>query len=209
MARHDISMPLFPGMPEFPGDAPFGAERTRSIDRGDPYNLSRLPMSSHVGTHIDPPRHFEETGTTTDRVDLDALLGPCEVVDVPAAATRVGAADAARVSPGTARVLFKTSNSARWATSLTFFPDYVAVGLDAADALRGKGVRLVGIDSLSIESDPTGTFPVHHALLGHGVLVLEGLLLQDIAPGPYVLECLPLRWRDGDGGPARALLRSP
>jgi arylformamidase len=209
MVRHDISMPLFPGMPVFPGASGFDAEVTQSIGRGDPYNLSRLTMSSHEGTHVDPPRHFLPDGASIDRIDLDALEGPCQVVDVPAAAPRIGAAEVDRVPPGTTRVLFRTSNSARWASALRFFPDYVAVSLEGALAVRERGVRLVGIDSLSLESDPTGKFPAHHALLGHGVLILEGLLLHDVVPGPYWLECLPLRWRDGDGGPARAVLRSP
>jgi arylformamidase len=208
MVRYDISMPLFPGMPVFPGASGFEAEATQSLDRGDPYNLSRLVMSSHEGTHVDPPSHFERDGATIDRIDLDALQGPCEVVEIPAAVPRIGAAEVALLSPGTSRVLFRTSNSARWARSLRFFPDYVSVSLDAALALRDRSLRLVGIDSLSLESDPTEKFPVHHALLGHGVLILEGLLLHEVPPGPYLLECLPLRWRGGDGGPARAVLRS-
>lgn len=208
MVRHDISMPLFPGMPVFPGAPAFEAEPSQSLGRGDPYNLSRLTLSSHEGTHVDPPRHFLPDGATIDRIDLDVLEGPCEVVDVPAAVTRIGAAEVEGVPPGTTRVLFRTSNSARWAQSLTFFPDYVSVGLDAAIALRERGSRLVGIDSLSLESDPTERFPAHHALLGHGVLILEGLLLHEVPPGSYWLECLPLRWRDGDGGPARAVLRT-
>jgi arylformamidase len=209
MVRHDISMPLFPGMPVFPGTPGFEAEATHSLGRGDPYSLSRLVMSSHEGTHVDPPSHFESDGATIDRIDLDALQGPCEVVDIPASVTRIGAAEVELVPPGTSRVLFRTSNSARWASALRFFPDYVAVSLEGAVALRERGLRLVGIDSLSLESDPTETFPAHHALLGHGVLILEGLLLQEVAPGPYVLDCLPLRWRGGDGGPARAVLHTP
>jgi arylformamidase len=209
MTRYDVSMPLFVGMPGYPGDSPFEARATHSLVRGDPYGLTRLVLSSHAGTHVDPPSHFIEGGTTIDQVDLDALQGPCEVVDVPAGVERVGAAAVAGVPRGSTRVLFRTSNSSRWARSLHFFPDYVAVGLDAANALKARGVRLVGIDSLSAESDPTGTFPVHHALLGDGVLLLEGLLLHDVAAGPYVLECLPLRLQGGDGGPARALLRTP
>jgi arylformamidase len=208
MPRLDISMPLFAGMPGFPGDPEFAGVPTFTIAKGDAYNLSRLTMSSHAGTHVDPPRHFVPNGATTDELDLGVLNGPCEVVEVPTSASAIRAAEVARVPSGTTRVLFRTTNSARWDRELTYFPDYVALALDGARALIARGVRLVGIDSLSVESDPTGTYPVHHALLGNGVLILEGLMLHAVPPGPYLLECLPLRWRGGDGGPARATLRS-
>jgi arylformamidase len=209
MRRIDVSMPLADGMPVFPGDTPFESSPTHGLERGDPYRLSRLVLGSHAGTHIDPPSHFLPGGTTVDQIDLDVLQGTCEVLDVPAPARAVGPADVARIPSGTTRVLFRTSNSARWARERAFFPDYVAVAPEAAAPLLARGIRLVGIDSLSLESDPTGRFPVHHTLLSGGALILEGLLLADAAPGTYELECLPLRLRGGDGGPARAVLVTP
>jgi arylformamidase len=209
MRRIDISMPLFPGMPSFPGDLAFGSTRLRSTARGDPYNISGLSFGSHAGTHVDPPVHFVPGGAATDELDLDVLNGPCRVVQVDPRALSVGADDVTRIPPDTARVLFRTANSPRWASSLSFFPDYVGLTPAAAGALIDRNVRLVGLDSLSIENDPSGAFPVHHALLGRGVLILEGLLLADASPGEYTLECLPLRLRGGDGGPARATLRAP
>jgi len=206
MRRIDISMPLYPGMPTFPGDRPFGTTRLSSIDRGDPYNLSELSLGSHAGTHVDPPAHFVPGGATTDQLDLEVLNGPCQLVEVDPGSTAVEPSDVARVPKGTTRVLFRTANSPRWARSLTFFPDYVGLTAPAADALLAQKVRLVGLDSLSIENDPTGRFPVHHALLPRGTLILEGLLLQEAPAGRYTLECLPLRLRAGDGGPARATL---
>ncbi len=209
MRRIDISMPLFPGMPSFPGDPPFVVTSLSSIARGDPYELSGLSFGSHSGTHVDPVGHFVPGGATADRIDLEVLNGPCRVVDVDPRMTSVGADDAAKVPSGTVRVLFRTANSARWASSLTFFADYVGLAPAAADALVERGVRMVGIDALSIENDPTGTFPVHHSLLRSGTLILEGLLLAAAPAGEYRLECLPLRLRDGDGGPARATLVTP
>jgi len=206
MARIDISMPLFAGMPSFPGDPEFAGVPTHSIAKGDPYNVSRLTLGSHAGTHVDPPIHFVVGGATVDRLDLDVLAGPCSVVEVPDTVAKIGAREVAGISAGTTRVLFRTANSVRWQRSLTFFPDYVALAPDAATALLAQGVRLVGIDSLSVERDPSGRFPVHHALLGGGALILEGLLLHGVAPGPYRLDCLPINWRGGDGGPARAVL---
>lgn len=209
MRRIDISMPLFPGMPSFPGDPDFSSARVRSMAAGDPYNISSLSFGSHAGTHVDPPVHFVPGGATTDQLDLDTLNGPCQVVEANAGAASVGPEDVARIPVGARRVLFRTANSPRWANALTFFPDYVALTPAAADLLVQRGVRLVGIDALSVENDPTGSFPVHHRLLGRGVLILEGVLLADAREGEYVLECLPLRLRGGDGGPARAALLAP
>jgi arylformamidase len=209
MRRIDISMPLFPGMPAFPGDPPFGSTRLRSLAKGDAYNISWLSFGSHAGTHLDPPVHFVEGGATIDQIDLDVVNGPCRVVEVDAHATSVGVDDVAKIPAECPRVLFRTVNSARWAGSLTFFPDFVGLTAAAAEALVARKVRLVGLDSLSIENDPTGTFPVHHTLLGRGSLILEGLLLADAPGGDYVIECLPLRVRDGDGGPSRVVLLAP
>jgi arylformamidase len=209
MRMLDVSMPIAPGMPAFPGDPAVVAKPTRQTARGDPYNLSTWTIGSHVGTHVDPPVHFVPGGTTTDQLDLATLNGPCIVVDVPASQSTVGPSEVAQIPRGTLRVLFRTANSARWAKSDKYFGDYVALAPDAAPALLERGVRLVGIDSLSIESDPTEKFPVHHALLGHGALILEGLLLAEAPPGPYELRCLPLRLVGGDGGPCRAVLLAP
>jgi len=206
MRRIDVSMPLGPGMPSFPGDPPFHVTVVESLARGGPYNLSTLSFGSHAGTHLDPPRHFANSGTPTDELDLDALNGPCRVVDVAPGTGAIGPDVVSRIPAGTARVLFRTENSARWSRSPEFFPDYVGLTPDAAEALVARSVRLVGIDSLSVENDPSGAYPVHRTLLRHGVLVLEGLLLAHAAGGEYELECLPLRWTGGDGGPARAVL---
>ncbi len=205
----DISMPLSVGMPSFPGDPNFEMRPVHSLARGDAYSVSAVSLGTHAGTHVDPPCHFISGGLTIDQVDLAQLNGPCRVVEVPSSVTSIGPAEVAAVPVGSPRVLFRTRNSARWASSLAFFPDYVAVSDAGAQALLDRGVRLVGIDSLSVESDPSGRFPVHHRLLGHGALILEGLLLSKATPGDSELHCLPLRLSGGDGGPARAALTLP
>lgn len=204
----DVSMPLFEGMPAFPGDPPFSSTPLLRRGRGDAYNLSLLGFGSHAGTHVDPPSHFLAGGTSTDRLDLGLLVGPCEVVAIDPSRPSVRARELEAVRPGTTRLLLRTRNSERWAERLEYFDDFVALEADAADRLVDLGVRLVGIDALSIERGLRGEFPVHHRLLSHGVLILEGLLLQAAAPGPYELLCLPLAIRDGDGGPARVALRT-
>ncbi|MCI4349406.1 MAG: cyclase family protein [Thermoplasmata archaeon] len=204
----DISMPIRPDMAVFRGDPEVRVRAVHSLERGDPYNLSLLTMGSHTGTHLDPPAHFVAGGRTVDQLDLELLNGPCQVVRVPDSAPVVGVSDVARIPPGTERVLFRTSNSARWASDDRFFSHYVALAPDAVPALVDSGIRLVGIDALSIERDLTGTFPVHRALLGKGIVILEGTRLAEVPEGPYELECLPLRIVQGDGAPARAVLRS-
>jgi arylformamidase len=207
MGRIDVSMPLFAGMPAFPGDPPFVSEPLRRVERGDPYSLTLLRLGSHAGTHLDPPMHFLPGAASVDRLDLDVLNGPAFVLRVPPERAEVGPAELRGIPPGTSRLLLRTANSERWARRLEFFPDYVALTLDGARTLRERGIRLVGIDALSIESDETDAFPVHRDLLGHGVPILEGLLLAEAPAGTYTLDCLPLRLRDGDGGPARVVLR--
>ena len=208
MTLLDISTPLFAGTARFPGDLAVRVVRTRSIDGGDPYNLSRVTLSSHSGTHIDPPLHFLDGAAPVDRIDLDVLLGACDVVEIPPDRRTIDSGSLSEVPPGCERVLFRTRNSDRWAVAESYFPDYVALTPDAADALVRKGVRLVGIDALSVEADRGDGYPVHHRLLTAGVLILEGVRLAAVAGGRYDLLCLPLRLRGGDGGPARAVLRT-
>lgn len=206
MRTIDISMPLRVGMPAFPGDPELTEEPVQRLDRGGPYNLSRWTLGSHAGTHVDPPRHFFPGGAGADGLDLEILNGPCAVVGVPSDRRQIGPEDVAAIPSGAVRVLFRTENSLRWARGQRFFSDYVSVNPASAKPLLARGVRLVGIDALSVEHDPSGSFPLHRELLGAGVVVLEGLQLAEATPGPYELRCLPLRWSGGDGAPCRAVL---
>ncbi|MCI4336544.1 MAG: cyclase family protein [Thermoplasmata archaeon] len=206
MAYHDISIPIRRDMATFPGDPPVRIEPLRDLARGDPYRLCALAMGTHSGTHVDAPRHFLESAPGVDVLDPEALLGPCSVVEVPPSQRLIGESDLP-VDRGARRLLFRTSNSRRWAEGAPYFPDYVALSAAAARELVRRGVQLVGIDSLSIENDQTGQYPVHRTLLQAGAVVLEGLRLAGISPGEYELVCLPLRIESGDGAPARALLR--
>ncbi len=209
MPTWDISFPIRDRMPGFPGDPAVQVTPVRRLDRGDAYDLSSLAMSSHTGTHLDPPRHFIPGAVGVDRLDPVRFNGPARVVVLPPEATVVDGIQVGRIPAGTERVLFRTRNSERWDRSEAFFEDYVALDDTAAEELVRRRVGLVGLDALSIERDSTGKFPVHHTLLGGGALILEGLRLSGVPEGEYELRCLPLRIADGDGGPARALLWSP
>jgi arylformamidase len=204
---YDISISLSPTMPTYPGDPAVSIEPMLQIARGDAANVSRLSFGNHSGTHVDPPAHFIPGGATVDQLDLQILYGPARVVDMTRVEAIVTARDLARarIPRRAARVLLKTRNSELWARA-GFQKDFVALAQDAAQWLVGRGVKLVGVDYLSIEAFDAREPRAHRALLDAGVIVVEGLNLRGIAPGNYTLACLPLKIRDGDGAPARAIL---
>jgi arylformamidase len=209
MALIDVSLSIDEGLVTWPSDPGIEISRTRAISEGDSANVSELRFGSHTGTHIDSPFHFIEGGTTVSELDLDALVGPCHVCDLSRVEGHVGAADLEGTGlPSDARrVLLKTRNSAIWqSASPSFTEDYVALSEDGARWLVDRGVRLVGIDFLSIEPFGSDGHPVHHALLGAGVVIVEGLDLGAVEPGPYGLACLPLKLTGLDGAPARTVL---
>jgi arylformamidase len=204
MAMHiiDISVPVRPGMVTYPGDPEVVLERVRTIEGGAGYNLSRLSFGLHTGTHVDAPLHFVEGGADVESLSLEVLVGPVAVVD----ATAVDKGLSATAIAGLAlperceRVLFKTRNSELWRRD-AFSEDFVSLTEDGALALVSRGVRLVGIDYVSI-----GDEDAHRALLGSGVVALEGLDLGAVEPGEYLLVCAPLKLAGAEGAPARALL---
>ena len=201
MAIIDISVPVRPGMIVWDDDPAPVVERVSSIAGGDGYNLSRLVLGAHTGTHIDAPLHFIDDDASVERLPLEALIGPVLVVDARFAAEEIDAETVKReVVAGTERVIFATRNSELWdgdgSTS-----DFVGVSPAAASLLGERGARLVGIDYLSVGSPET-----HHTLLSDGVVLLEGLDLRGIEAGAYRLVCLPLDIVGSDGAPARAVL---
>lgn len=202
----DISFPISDRMAGFPGDPEVRVIRTKTIGPESAYNVSSLSLSSHTGTHVDPPIHFVPGGASVDTLSLETMNGPCRVVDWRSSGSRVGAEAFQDLSPDDRRVLLKTRNSDRWAEGSDFFEDYVALGASGAEEAVRRRLVLVGIDSLSIEGFGSSDFPVHHRLLGAGILILEGLRLSHVPPGRYELTFLPLLIRGGDGGPGRAVL---
>jgi arylformamidase len=198
----DISVTIRPGMPIYEGDPGVEIDLARSIDRGDDANVSRLQLGAHTGTHVDAPRHFLPDGPGADELALEPFIGPCVVADATATDGRIDAACIASLglAPGTERVLLKTPNSRLWERD-AFVPDFTRLDASGADALVARGVRLVGIDYLSL-----GDGVVHTTLLAGRIGVIEGLDLRVVEPGGYVLVCLPLKIARCDGAPARAVL---
>ncbi len=192
------------GMLIYPGDPGVEITREKTIGAGSSANVSGYCMGSHTGTHIDPPFHFFPDGKTADLLPLDALIGPARVIEAPGAEID-GNFLAGALTGGAVRVLFKTGNS-RFCEAPDFHKDFAHLTPDGAEYLARLGVRLVGIDYLSIEKFHSADHAVHRLFLGNGVVVVEGLNLSDVEPGDYTLACLPLKVIGGDGAPARAVL---
>ena len=202
----DVSLPLDSSLPVYPGNTPFSLDAVKRIARGDSSNVSTLHLSAHSGTHVDAPRHFFDAGLGTDALPIELLFGRARVLDVPARHA-IGPDDLAPFDlSADVRVLLKTSNSRLWG-SPAFHPEYVGVTEAGARHLVDRGVRVVGIDYLSIEEFKKPGAPAHRVLLGGGAIIIEGLDLRDVEPGTYDMFCLPLRVAGGDGAPARVVLR--
>jgi len=204
MKIYDISIPLSTATLVFPGDPPVILEPFLDIRKGDDANVSRLSLSTHSGTHIDAPRHMDNRAVTVDHLSLPLLIGRALVVEM-AGTKLIGRKELERHPiKGEDRLLLKTENSMLWNLP-EFSGNYASLAEDGADYLAGIGVGLVGIDYLSIETPDSSS--VHKKLMQHGIVILEGLNLSEVPAGIYELICLPLRVKDGDGAPARAILR--
>lgn len=212
MRIYDVSVPLSEVTPTYPGDPGIEIKPWHSMAKGESSNVSLLHFGAHSGTHVDAPAHFIRDGSRVDTLPLESLIGPALVVEVPSMMKIIDEDFVAKLDLAhTVRILFKTRNSDFWNTpSEGFRSDYTYLASEAAKLMVKAGVKLVGIDYLSIEQFKSDKFETHLMLLGNGVTILEGLDLREIEPGPYELICLPLRIAggSGDGAPARAVLRS-
>jgi len=203
----DVSVPLYTGMVHWPDNPPVQVSRMLDMERGDICNVSTMAMGSHTGTHMDGPRHFLQTGKGLDEMPLDAALGRARVIEIH---------DPVSIKPEELRphnivrgerVLFKTNNSTDCWKQDTFVEDFVYVSQEAARYLADLGVRVVGVDYLSVGGYTKDGTETHRALLEGGIWIIEGLNLSRVQPGEYELICLPLRIVESDGAPARAILR--
>jgi arylformamidase len=201
MKLYDISVPIRPGMIVYDGNPGVHLERVDSIPKGATANVSRLDFGVHTGTHVDAPLHFIEGAPGSESIKIETLIGTAHVID---ATSVVGDLDAEALEhldiPVADRVLLKTTNGRLWARD-SFSRDFIRLTGSGARHLIGKGVRVVGIDYLSI-----GDAEAHQELLSAGVVPVEGLDLRAVEPGEYQLVCLPLRLEGSDGDPARAIL---
>ena len=208
----DISPPIRVGIPVWPGDTAYAEERTWEIAPGCPVNVSRVTMSTHTGAHADAPFHYDAEGARAGAMDLGRYLGPCRVVDAagngpliePRHVREALEPALEHLAPGIERVLIRTYARApidRWDAAFT------AVAPATIDLLFARGVVLVGVDTPSLDPQESKTMAAHQAVRGHGMSILEGLVLDQVPPGDYELIALPLKLANLDAAPVRAVLR--
>jgi arylformamidase len=202
----DVTVPIDSSLATYPGNTPFALDAIKRLANGDSSNLSSLRMSAHAGTHVDAPRHFFDDGGGPETLPLEMLCGRTRVVELTTRRA-VTAEDLAGFDLSEdLRLLLKTHNSTLWG-SPEFHPDFIGVTEGAARFLVDRGVKVLGVDYLSVEVFKTPGAPAHRVLLGSGTIVIEGLNLRDVEPGTYEMFCLPLPVVGADGAPARVVLR--
>lgn len=202
----DITVPVTAGMVVYKGDPPVEFSPASSTKSGDPYNLTALKLSTHSGTHIDAPHHFFSSGKTIDQIPLDTLIGPVRVVLMRGMKSITTDALQKADLEGVTRVFFKTDHSYLLDRYSKFRTDYVHLEVEACGYLVARGMKMVGIDSFSVEKHDSVNYMSHKVLLGAGVVIVEMLNLKGTLPGDYNLYCLPLNLQGTDGAPVRAVL---
>ncbi len=202
----DVSVPLSQGLPTFPNNPPFELQPVKRIADGGSSNVSRMVLGTHAGTHVDAPKHFIDDGAGVDSLPLNLLIGRARVVEIDKRGAITADDLIAAGLREDLRVLFKTPNSALW-NSPVFHQDYAHLSDGGARYLVDQGVKVVGIDYLSIEQFKKPGAPAHKTLLSNGVIIIEGLNLSEADAGMYEMYCLPLPVAGGDGAPARVVLK--
>ena len=201
----DISEAIAPATAVWPGDTVFQRRWVMEMTSGAAVNVSTITMSTHCGSHADAPFHYLPDGKSIDQVDLSAYIGPCRVVQVkPVGSPRVVPVSELAACRGATRVLLRTLDQH---DATRFDVEFSTLGIEAARHLIGLGVRLVGIDTPSMDHFSCKDMATHRALLGGGVAILENLDLSRAAPGDYELIALPLKILGSDAAPVRAVLR--
>jgi len=202
----DVTRTLTNGMVQWPGDRPFRCHRFEEISGPESSNVSEINCCVHVGTHIDAPLHFIKDATDVSEIHISQLCGPATVVEIAESRDiTIKDLEKSSIAPGE-RVLFKTANQSLWEEA-KFEKNYVAIGAEAAMWLIDYDVPVVGIDYLSVDRYENETQPVHRALLGNGVVIIEGLDLSQITPGSYEMIALPLKIAGCEGSPARVIIK--
>jgi arylformamidase len=201
----DISPTIGPGVPVFPGDAPFAMRWTWTLDARCPVNVSELTLSPHTGAHVDAPLHYDSQGAAIAEVPLEPYLGPCRVIHALGGQPLVEPRHLRdRLAGAPPRVLIRTCTRA---DTRKWNPDFCALAPATIDALHAAGVRLIGIDTPSIDPAESKTLDSHQRARLHGIAILEGIVLDEIDEGDYELIALPLKIAGGDASPVRAVLR--
>lgn len=204
---YDVSVPITTTMPVWPSDPPVNLTPNSHLarDKSHTIRVTKIEMGSHTGTHIDAPWHMVEGGRRLNEIPMEILVGPAAVFEIPGVPS-IGRSAVEKLDfDGVPRVLFKTDNSQHWDDS-KFYEQFVYLESEAAEFLVNQGIKLVGIDYLSIDSFQSEKHPSHFVLLGRNVVIIEGLNLSRIKPGKFLMTALPLNLQDVDGAPTRVIL---
>jgi arylformamidase len=204
---YDVSVQLSNDLPVWPSGPPIRLQSTPHLSRDRSYTIHEtfIQISSHMGTHIDAPFHFVENGRRLNEIPLERLIGKASVFEFPGVRS-IGGRELRPLNwEGVERVLFKTENSKHWHDG-RFYEEFVYLEPEGAKFLVERGVKLVGIDYLSIEKFRAEKHLTHFALLEKDVIVIEGLDLSRVGPGEYSMVALPLNLLGTDGGPTRVIL---
>jgi arylformamidase len=203
----DISPPVDARAPVFPGDTPYRQQWAAQIAPGCPVNVSSITMSPHVGAHADAPLHYDPEGAAIGAMDLDPYLGPCRVIHAIGKRPLIESRDLVHALDNLPpRVLVRTYQRAPLDR---FDNDLAAFAPEAIERLADAGVRLVGIDTASIDPADSKQLASHQVIRRRGLRVLENLVLDDVPEGDYELIALPLKLMTADASPVRAVLRRP
>lgn len=201
---YDLSPALDSGLPVWPGDTPLRREVLLDCARGDPVTLSTLHATVHLGAHADSPLHFEPGGAGAGALDLAPFIGRCQVIRVHATRGRRFGPESLTAPVTAPRVLLATGTF----DPAAFNQDFSAPSPELVDHLHEAGVLLMGIDTPSIDLFDSKDLPTHHRLFGHGMVNLEGLVLDGVPEGEGELIALPLKLMEFDASPVRAVLKS-
>ncbi len=203
---YDISPPVDSGHPVWPGDTPPRRETLLDMGKGDNLTLCTLHSTVHAGAHADAPSHYGVDAPSIDERPLELYLGPCRVVRLQIARGQRIGPDAITWPVGAPRIILATGT---YPDPQVFNEDFAAYAPELVDALHQDGVRLIGIDTPSVDLFASKDLPVHHRCLAHDMAILEGLVLDGVPAGLYELIALPLRLVGFDASPVRAVLRGP
>ena len=203
---YDISAEIYHNMPVYPGDPRVRIRSYADLRKGHLFNGLILSLVSHSGTHVDAPYHFDSQGVTIDNLPLSIFYGPALVREVDGVDfVDEDVLSLLDIPDGTLRLLLKTTNSRLWEQS-EFSERFVPITAGGAQWMVDRGIKLIGVDYISIEEFDAGAYPAHETLLMNSTIIVEGLDLSKVPGGEYTLICFPLRLKNGDGAPARAVL---
>lgn len=199
----DITRSLYAGHPVWPGDTPFSFELTWKMSQGASVNVGKIVTTTHLGTHLDAPWHYQASGATLESVPLAALIGSCRVVEARGQG-ELTETFLQTLGDLSERMLFYTGQPNRWDT---FPEEYTHLNPGAAEFMAARGVKLFATDCPSVDSLDSKDLPAHQAFARAGIYIIEGLALEGVEPGNYELIALPLPLEGADASPVRAILR--